>query len=147
VTPRRFAEPGPKFRPDLLPVPEPPAPDEGRLGTPLAEAGEGCGDIVLFVAAHRARELRDGVASVYITGHPPPLKSGGRVYVHDGEAIAAWRPVRRVRVLPNGHRIEFEPGWHPVAVAHEVKRPVSAVARGAHGEQQWIWRSWPRAAE
>jgi hypothetical protein len=115
-----------------------PAPAPPRLG-------EGCGDVVLLTSGRQFEEAAAG--SVYVTGHPPPVRPGARLYLHAAGAVRAWREVARVRKLPSGVRIELGGPWIEVDVAARVERPVSGVAGGSHGTQQWVWRSWPREHE
>jgi hypothetical protein len=111
---------------------------------PVGDAGEGCGDVVLFLSLDELHTAMTGQDGIYLTGHPPPLHAGGRAYLHAAGEVRGWRATRGLRRLPAGVRILLEGPWNDTAVAVPVHAPGIGLEDGHHGQQRWAWRSWPR---
>ena len=126
----------------------PPAIDHAAEAPARREApalGQGCGDIVLFPADDALEGA--GRADVYVTGHPPPVEAGAGVYVHRGGEVRVRRTLSAKRRHPNGVTLVLAGDPEPVAVPADLARPRVGVAGGAHGQQEWVWRTWRREDE
>jgi hypothetical protein len=147
VRPHGFAPPDGIFDPACYGPVQPPPSRSTAESPSAAELGPGCGDVVVFLSERELERTITGQSGLYLTGHPPPVRPGGRIYVHAAGRIHGWRVLGALRRLPNGIRLVLEPTWHPVMVDAAPSRPSSGVHRGEHGQQLWVWRSWTRDAE
>jgi hypothetical protein len=110
----------------------------------LPVAGPGCGDVVLHTAETPGAK---GLDEIYITGHPPPAKRGGRAYLCVDGAVQGWQRIRAIRPLPNGTRVELDGPFSACTVPETPALSPDGVMDGAHGRQLWQWRTWARDVE
>jgi hypothetical protein len=149
VTPRAMAPAATSFDPRRYPVAtallDSPRPALDDVCPP--QLGRDCGDVVLYLASVDLPNDRATASSVYVNGHPPPVRPGGRAYLYADGDVQGWREVCGVAPLPNGTRVSFAPGFTRCGVPDPPPPPVASVVGGRHGTQQWQWRSWLRDDE
>jgi hypothetical protein len=140
----RILPPGAGFDPARYPPVTAEPPVDAPVFAPPA-AGPGCGDIVLFASAAEAEALAgDAPTDVYVTGHPPPIVAGARVYVHASGQVRGWRRLTARRPRPNGTTLSVDGSWQPCVMTESLDPLAGGIAAGEHGRQRWAWRSWAR---
>jgi hypothetical protein len=132
VEPHQFARPSHDFDPQRYPQP---SVQDSALEP--AHSIETHHDIALFLTEPELAASIAGSGDLYLTGHPPPVAPGARIYLHACGRVQGWREIDKVRKLPNGVRITLCGTWHPVQLAESPRRPRAGVHGGAHGQQRW----------
>lgn len=144
VEPERFAPVAATF--DAALYPEPIRPEARPAPRAIPSSGEGCGDVVLFLNEEEAERARRG-SEIYLTGHAPPARAGGRVYISVEGAVHGWREAAGTAPLPNGTRVRMKGEWRETRLdTAGPSRPAAGVVE-VWGRQRWAWRDWLREAE